>query len=48
MERESFEKEEIADLLNADFVSIKGTLKISSADSSKSIVRNVQISTRYT
>jgi uncharacterized protein YyaL (SSP411 family) len=28
MERESFEKEEIADLLNADFVSIKGTLPV--------------------
>lgn len=47
MERESFEKEEIADLLNADFVSIKGTLPALLADSLKSTVRNVQTSTRY-
>ena len=32
MERESFERQEIADLLNADFVSIKGCLQNCIAD----------------
>jgi hypothetical protein len=48
MERESFEKQEVADVLNADFVSIKGPLSHIFAPDLQWTEKNVQTSTKYT
>jgi len=48
MERESFEKQKVADVLNADFVSIKGPFLTVSVPYLQWIEKNVPTSTKYT